>query len=163
MYQNSQGTKLLNVLLTVLIVLVVLLFVGIGVGAVLYVSNKSSEESARQTVQMERLKASQDSLKATNKALQEEVKKKPKVVVKTQVREVGVSPSEATEVVINGKGVRMRVGPGKQYGFPTTYDGHAYTVSKGTALPFMGKKGNWYGVWFEGDVYYVSADFAYLR
>ena len=161
MYQNSQGT--INVLLTVLIVLVVLLFVGIGVGAVLYVSNKSSEESARQTVQMERLKASQDSLKATNKALQEEVKKKPKVVVKTQVREVGVSPSEATEVVINGKGVRMRVGPGKQYGFPTTYDGHAYTVSKGTALPFMGKKGNWYGVWFEGDVYYVSADFAYLR
>lgn len=161
MYQNSQGTN--NVLLTVLIVLVVLLFVGIGVGAVLYVSNKSSEESALQTVQMERLKASQDSLKATNKALQEEVKKKPKVVVKTQVREVGVSPSEATEVVINGKGVRMRVGPGKQYGFPTTYDGHAYTVSKGTALPFMGKKGNWYGVWFEGDVYYVSADFAYLR
>ena len=161
MYQNSQGTN--NVLLTVLIVLVVLLFVGIGVGAVLYVSNKSSEESARQTVQMERLKASQDSLKATNKALQEEVKKKPKVVVKTQVREVGVSPSEATEVVINGKGVRMRVGPGKQYGFPTTYDGHAYTVSKGTALPFMGKKGSWYGVWFEGDVYYVSADFAYLR
>lgn len=161
MYQNSQGTN--NVLLTVLIVLVVLLFVGIGVGAVLYVSNKSSEESARQTVQIERLKASQDSLKATNKALQEEVKKKPKVVVKTQVREVGVSPSEATEVVINGKGVRMRVGPGKQYGFPTTYDGHAYTVSKGTALPFMGKKGNWYGVWFEGDVYYVSADFAYLR
>lgn len=161
MYQNSQGTN--NVLLTVLIVLVVLLFVGIGVGAVLYVSNKSSEESARQMVQMERLKASQDSLKATNKALQEEVKKKPKVVVKTQVREVGVSPSEATEVVINGKGVRMRVGPGKQYGFPTTYDGHAYTVSKGTALPFMGKKGNWYGVWFEGDVYYVSADFAYLR
>ena len=161
MYQNSQGTN--NVLLTVLIVLVVLLFVGIGVGAVLYVSNKSSEESARKTVQMERLKASQDSLKATNKALQEEVKKKPKVVVKTQVREVGVSPSEATEVVINGKGVRMRVGPGKQYGFPTTYDGHAYTVSKGTALPFMGKKGNWYGVWFEGDVYYVSADFAYLR
>ena len=150
-------------LLTFLIVLVVLLFVVIGVGAVLYVSNKSSEESARQTVQMERLKASQDSLKATNKALQEEVKKKPKVVVKTQVREVGVSPSEATEVVINGKGVRMRVGPGKQYGFPTTYDGHAYTVSKGTALPFMGKKGNWYGVWFEGDVYYVSADFAYLR
>ena len=161
MYQNSQGTN--NVLLTVLIVLVVLLFVGIGVGAVLYVSNKSSEESARQKVQMERLKASQDSLKATNKALQEEVRKKPKVVVKTQVREVGVSPSEATEVVINGKGVRMRVGPGKQYGFPTTYDGHAYTVSKGTALPFMGKKGNWYGVWFEGDVYYVSADFAYLR
>lgn len=161
MYQNSQGTN--NVLLTVLIVLVVLLFVVIGVGAVLYVSNKSSEESARQKVQMERLKASQDSLKATNKALQEEVKKKPKVVVKTQVREVGVSPSEATEVVINGKGVRMRVGPGKQYGFPTTYDGHAYTVSKGTALPFMGKKGNWYGVWFEGDVYYVSADFAYLR
>lgn len=161
MYQNSQGTN--NVLLTVLIVLVVLLFVVIGVGAVLYVSNKSSEESARQTVQIERLKASQDSLKATNKALQEEVKKKPKVVVKTQVREVGVSPSEATEVVINGKGVRMRVGPGKQYGFPTTYDGHAYTVSKGTALPFMGKKGNWYGVWFEGDVYYVSADFAYLR
>lgn len=161
MYQNSQGTN--NVLLTVLIVLVVLLFVRIGVGAVLYVSNKSSEESARQTVQMERLKASQDSLKATNKALQEEVRKKPKVVVKTQVREVGVSPSEATEVVINGKGVRMRVGPGKQYGFPTTYDGHAYTVSKGTALPFMGKKGNWYGVWFEGDVYYVSADFAYLR
>lgn len=161
MYQNSQGTN--NVLLTVLIVLVVLLFVVIGVGAVLYVSNKSSEESALQTVQMERLKASQDSLKATNKALQEEVKKKPKVVVKTQVREVGVSPSEATEVVINGKGVRMRVGPGKQYGFPTTYDGHAYTVSKGTALPFMGKKGNWYGVWFEGDVYYVSADFAYLR
>lgn len=161
MYQNSQGTN--NVLLTVLIVLVVLLFVVIGVGAVLYVSNKSSEESALQTVQIERLKASQDSLKATNKALQEEVKKKPKVVVKTQVREVGVSPSEATEVVINGKGVRMRVGPGKQYGFPTTYDGHAYTVSKGTALPFMGKKGNWYGVWFEGDVYYVSADFAYLR
>ena len=161
MYQNSQGTN--NVLLTVLIVLVVLLFVVIGVGAVLYVSNKSSEESALQTVQMERLKASQDSLKATNKALQEEVRKKPKVVVKTQVREVGVSPSEATEVVINGKGVRMRVGPGKQYGFPTTYDGHAYTVSKGTALPFMGKKGNWYGVWFEGDVYYVSADFAYLR
>lgn len=68
-------------------------------------------------------------------------------------------------VVINGSGVRMRLGPGTEYDFPVNASGHAYTVPKGTALPYLGTSddGEWYAVEFEGGRYYVSARFAYLQ
>ena len=89
--------------------------------------------------------------------------KEPVKVQYVKEKPTSVSPSEATRVVINGVGVRMRIGPGKEYGFLQYYNGKAYTVSKGTSLPFLGAYGNWYKVLFDDGEYYVSADFAYLR
>lgn len=72
--QNNKNT----LLLTVLIVLVSLLVVALGVGAFLYMNNKSTEEKLHQQSQIEQLKVSQDSLKNVNKVLQTSVNKKPK-------------------------------------------------------------------------------------
>ena len=54
--QNNKNT----LLLTVLIVLVSLLVVGLGVGAFLYMNNKSTEEKLHQQSQIEQLKVSQE-------------------------------------------------------------------------------------------------------
>lgn len=125
-----------------------------------------------QQEQLDKIQQEQEKIKETNDSLKralEEEKSKPKTVVKNYVKEPSrryhhsVSPANATQVVINGRGVRMRTGPGFEYGYPTTYSGRAYTVSKGTALPFLGQYGNWYAVLFEGGTYYVSADYSYLR
>ena len=78
-------------------------------------------------------------------------------------QETNVQQETIKEMKASNVGVRMRIGPGKEYGFLQYYNGKAYTVSKGTSLPFLGAYGNWYKVLFDDGEYYVSADFAYLR
>lgn len=153
-------------LLKVLVGLIAALLVAaIGIG-IWYLVSKNNREAAEQKEQVERMKASQDSIKASNAMLEKKLNEKLKEPEKVKViheKPVSVPSSRASEVVINGTGVRMRVGPGRQYGFPQYYNGKPYTVPKGTSLPYLGTYGNWYKVLFEGDEFYVSADFAYLR
>lgn len=60
-------------------------------------------------------------------------------------------------VVINGTGVRLRLGPGKQYDY---YSG---ALAKGSYWPYVGTYGNWYAINYHGSVYYVSRDYSYIR
>lgn len=164
--QPSGNNDMVKVLIGILIVLVM---AGIGLGIWLF-AGKSKEPVSQETdVQQEtikEMKASNDSMKASYDQLKKQIEKKSKEPAKVQYvkqKPTSIPPSEATRVVINGVGVRMRIGPGKEYGFLQYYNGKAYTVSKGTSLPFLGAYGNWYKVLFEDGEYYVSADFAYLR
>ena len=180
-YTQKNGNSSLKIALIVLAavlgvaiigLLVYLLGMFVGKSDAKDVYDKGDTIAVNQQVQMDRLQQEQEKIKETNDSLKralEEEKSKPKTVVKNYVKEPSrryhhsVSPANATQVVINGRGVRMRTGPGFEYGYPTTYSGRAYTVSKGTALPFLGQYGNWYAVLFEGGTYYVSADYSYLR
>lgn len=153
-------------------------YVLIGVIAVLVIAligglawHISSENKREEQAKAAAIQQTQDSLKAVADAAQaaaDSAKHAAVAAATTAARAAkvntyrGVPASEATRVVINGHGVRMRTGPGKQYPFPQTWDGHAYTVSKGTSLPFLGDYGGWYAVRFEGGTYYVSSQFAYL-
>lgn len=158
---NGGGNKLIIILLAVLIFILV---VGGIVGFIIYSSNKKAEEKAKTEEVLQEQKDSIAALSKKNDSLKVENAKKPKTVTKVVVSKPrGVPASQATEVVITGQGVRMRVGPGKQYDYPVTYSGHAYTVAKGTSLPFLGEYGNWNKVLFEGGEYWVSKDFSYLR
>ncbi len=141
-------------------------FVGYG-----FITSKDNEkeiellELQAQQAEERAAKAKEEATQAKIDAMSQEIKHlqdKNKTVSagKGQVRTVPAS--EATRCVINGTGVRMRLGPGKQYNYPVDRNGFAYTVRKGTSLPFLGRYGNWYKVRFEGGDYYVSADYAYL-
>lgn len=146
-------------------------FYFIGISCLLIACNGNSrssqdEQMEKQLQTIKQLKASQDSMKQSYDKLSHQLEQKAKEPARvTVVRQapISVSPSEATRVVINGVGVRMRLGPGKEYGYLQYYNGKAYTVAKGASLPFLGVYGNWYKVIFEGGEYFVSADFAYLR
>lgn len=148
---------MLSILIAVVLIGVVVFFV---------VSNNEKKEAEKQRQEqvaqqkdkeIAQLKNTADSLKAENL-------KKPSTQTKVVVvKQRGVPASQATQCVITGTGVRMRLGPGKQYNYPVNRSGHAYTVPKGTALPFLGESGNWNNVLFEGGSYWVSKDFSYLR
>lgn len=162
------GNKTMTYVLIGVIAVLVIALVG-GLAWHLSSENKHKEEAEKAAIQQ-----TQDSLKAVAAAAQASADsaKQAAVAAATTAANAaktakantyrGVPASEATRVVINGHGVRMRTGPGKQYPFPQTWDGHAYTVSKGTSLPFLGDYGGWYAVRFEGGTYYVSSQFAYL-
>ncbi len=159
---NGRGNNNLVIILLSVLIAVVL----IGVVVFFVVSNNEKKEAEKQ--RQEQVAAQKDKeiaqLKNTTDSLKAESQKKPatqtKVVV---VKQRGVPASQATQCVITGTGVRMRLGPGKQYNYPVNRSGHAYTVPKGTALPFLGESGNWNNVLFEGGSYWVSKDFSYLR
>ena len=167
-YPQNNGNSGLKIALIVLASLLGIVLIGLLIWFIVGTS-KAKEEGQQE--QINKIQQEQTNLKASNDSLKqalEEEKNKPKTVVKNYVKgesrhHHSVSPANATRVVINGRGVRMRTGPGFEYGFPTTSSGRAYTVSKGTSLPFLGQYGNWYAVLFEGNTHYVSADFAYLR
>lgn len=143
----------------------------LGIPCLLLACNGKSQSSQdeqmdKQLQTIKQLKASQDSMRQSYEKLShqlEQKSKQPAIVQVVKQAPTSVSPSEATRVVINGVGVRMRLGPGKEYGYLQYYNGKAYTVAKGASLPFLGVYGNWYKVIFEGGEYFVSADFAYLR
>lgn len=169
-YQEpQQNNKTMIYVLVVVIAVLVLALIG---GGIWYMNSKKEAKEAKEAeairIEKERQEAQIDSLTEIAKAAQAEANKAKEAAQKAEKtsrssRFSSVPPSQATRVVINGSGVRMRTGPGKQYPFPTTWDGHAYTVAKGTSLPFLGDYGGWYAVQFEGGTYYVSADYAYLR
>ncbi len=58
-----------------------------------------------------------------------------------------------SRVRITGNGVRLRYGPGLNYGIYTQ-------VNRGTTLSWVGTSGNWYAVNYGGYTLYVSADYA---
>lgn len=158
---NGGNNRLIVILLVVLILVLV---VGGIIAYVIYSNNKEAEEKARTEQVLQQQKDSIAALAKKNDSLKVENAKKPQTVTKVVVAKPrGVPANQATEVVITGQGVRMRLGPGKQYDYPVTYTGHAYTVPKGTSLPFLGEYGNWNKVMFEGGEYWVSKDFSYLR
>lgn len=169
--EQPNHNKTLTYALIGLIAVLLLGLVGVGI----YWFNKQGEEKQATAEQLEQMEQQRDSLveaaqaaeqKATEAAQAAEQKAAEAArerAARQSRRPASVPPSQATRVVINGHGVRMRTGPGLQYPFPTTYDGHAYTVSKGTSLPFLGDYDGWYAVEFEGGRYYVSADYSYLR
>lgn len=168
-YTQKNGNSSQKVVLIVLASILTAAIIGL---LVWFLVRNSNSEAVSQQQQIDKLQQQQDKIKESNDSLKhalEEEKSKPKTVVKNYVKgssghyRSNVSPANATQVVINGHGVRMRTGPGFEYGYPTTYSGRAYTVRKGTALPFLGQYGNWYAVLFEGGTYYVSADYSYLR
>lgn len=166
-YEESNNTdKTLTYVLIGVIAVLVLAIAGLGIW---WFNKQSKEKQAAEVARQEQLakmKEQQDSLAAATKAAEEkaaEAERKVAEATRHPSRPVSVPASQATRVVINGHGVRMRTGPGLQYPFPQTYDGHAYTVSKGTSLPFLGDYGGWYAVAFEGGKYYVSAQYSYLR
>ena len=71
-------------------------------------------------------------------------------------------PGRGQKVVVNGDGVRLRFGPSLQAGFLKNEDGGTKSVKKGTRLPCVGEKGDWYEVEYMGKRYYMSKKFTYL-
>lgn len=63
-------------------------------------------------------------------------------------------------VTITGTGVRMRFGPGLNYGYYQNANGTARSPKKGTKLPLLGSSGDWYEVQFGQDVAYVFKQYA---
>lgn len=57
-------------------------------------------------------------------------------------------------VTITGTGVRMRYGPGLDYGYYST------SPKKGARLPLLGQSGDWYEVKYGNDVAYVFKQYA---
>ena len=145
-------------LLTVIIVLLALLLVGGGVW--IYMDNKNKEE---QKVQQEKLEneAKIKKLEEKTKQLEAEKEQKPKEVVRT-IRETPTSTSTTPKVVINGVGVRLRFGPGTEYGYLTWSNGQTRAPSKGERLEYIDETSGWYRVRYKGQAFYVSKDFSYL-
>lgn len=65
-------------------------------------------------------------------------------------------------VTITGTGVRMRFGPGLNYGYYKNANGTAMSPKKGTKLLLLGQSGDWYEVKYGQDVAYVFKQYAKL-
>lgn len=150
-----------------LAVLLCLLVVGGVVAFVIYSNNKRAAEQERTEAELKEKEESIEELSRTNDSLKAANARKPKTVTKVIVEHhqtpQSATSNRPTRVVINGTGVRMRLGPGTEYDYPVTSSGRAYTVPKGTSLPYLGESGNWNKVMFEGSAYWVSKDFSYLQ
>lgn len=64
--------------------------------------------------------------------------------------------AQAQTVIVQGNGVRLRTGPGLEYGIYTQ-------VNKGTRLSYISTVGNWYCVSYGGYQLYISRDFSSLK
>lgn len=65
-----------------------------------------------------------------------------------------------TYVTITGVGVRMRYGPGLDYGYYKDARGNTISPKKGEKLELLGQDGDWYEVRFGQDVAYVFKQYA---
>ncbi|GEM_PF-557710 len=65
-------------------------------------------------------------------------------------------------VTITGTGVRMRFGPGLNYGYYKNANGTTMSPKKGTKLQLLGQTGDWYEVKYGNDVAYVFKQYAKL-
>ncbi len=65
-----------------------------------------------------------------------------------------------TYVTITGTGVRMRYGPGLNYGYYKDARGNSMSPKKGERLELLGQDGDWYEVRFGQDVAYVFKQYA---
>lgn len=66
------------------------------------------------------------------------------------------APSSGKYVTINGSGVRLRTGPGENYGIYAK-------LEKGARVPYVSTSGDWYCVNYSGRTLYVSSKFADLH
>ena len=71
-------------------------------------------------------------------------------------------PGHGQKVVVNGDGVRLRFGPSLKAGFLKNEDGSTKSVKKGTRLPCVGEKDEWYEVEYMGKRYFMSKKYTYL-
>lgn len=65
-----------------------------------------------------------------------------------------------TYVTITGTGVRLRFGPGLDYGYYKNSKGVAVTPKKGEQMELLGESGDWYEVRYGDDVAYVFKQYA---
>ena len=158
---NGGGNK---TLLTIIIVLLTALLVG-GAVWLFMDSNKKKAEQKEQIVKQQN-EDKVNELKRENERLKEENAKKPKEVVverKVQVAAPAASVSSGTpKVVVNGVGVRLRFGPGLNYGYLTWANGQNRAPSKGTRLDYIDETDEWYHVRYQGQAYYISKQFSYM-
>lgn len=156
---NGGGNK---TLLTIIIVLLTALLVG---GAVwLFMDSNKKKEVKEEQIAKEAKEEKVKELQEENERLKEENAKKPeKVVVERKVQVATPSSSSGTpKVVVNGVGVRLRFGPGTNYGYLTWANGQNRAPSKGTRLDYIDETDEWYHVRYQGQTYYISKEFSYL-
>ena len=65
-------------------------------------------------------------------------------------------------VTITGTGVRLRYGPGLDYGYYKDARGNTISPKKGSKLELLGQDGDWYEVRYGQDVAYVFKPYASL-
>lgn len=160
--RNNSGNKLLVVLIIFLLTLLVA-----GGGYYFYSQNKKQQAKiARMQERQREMEERNEALEEKNKNLKEENAKKPKVVEKVVTRRVETEPVTSTTaktfVVINGVGVRLRFGPGTNYGYLTWANGQTRAPQKGARLEYISETSGWYRVKYLGQEFYVSKDFSYL-
>ena len=150
---NGGGNK---TLLTIIIVLLTALLVGGAVWLFMDSNNKKAEKQ-EQIVKQEN-DAKVKALQEENERLKEENAKKPdKVVVERKVQVPSSAPASGTpKVVVNGVGVRLRFGPGLNYGYLTWANGQNRAPAKGTRLEYIDETSEWYHVRYQGQAYYLS-------
>jgi hypothetical protein len=158
--------------LYIVIAILSLLLVGGGVGAIVYLSQKSKYE------EQEKMKKMEEELDKLKETVEEEEAAEPantgndgKTIVKKRAKNAaahhavsaGGSKSAGTKVVIDGTGVRFRFAPSLSAGYLTWENGTTRSVSKGTRLTYTGETSDWYQVSYLGQTFYVSKEFSYLE
>lgn len=72
------------------------------------------------------------------------------------------STSTNYKVQITGTGVRLRFGPGLNYGYLVWENGATRSPKKGEKLTYLGDYGDWYKVLYAGSEFYVFKQYAKL-
>ena len=108
--------------------------------------------SMKETSVSEPVKETEDSISVKEETIEDET-------AKPQTYQVG----KAQKVVVNGEGVRLRLGPSLKADYLRNEEGGTKSVKKGTRLPCVGEKGDWYQVEYMGKRYYMSKKFTYLE
>ncbi len=180
--QPSNGKSNQTLLYAIIGALAILL---IG-GCVYYFLNKNNEEMKAMSQQVEQLEQQKQEMAEKAKAAEEEAevakeeqkkaeeeaekaKSAPQKIVQNEgavhgAQHMAASTGSKVYVVINGTGVRLRFAPSLSAGYLTDTNGRNRSVPKGTKLNFNGyDDGDWYGVNYLGNTFYVSKQFSYLE
>ena len=79
-----------------------------------------------------------------------------------QYARLNAATATTYKVQITGTGVRLRFGPGLDYGYLVWENGAARTPKKGEKLTYLGEEGDWYKVQYAGSEFYVFKSYAKL-
>ncbi len=74
----------------------------------------------------------------------------------------GAATAPTYKVQITGTGVRLRFGPGLDYGYLVWENGATRSPEKGEKLTYLGEEGDWYKVSYAGSEFYVFKSYAKL-
>lgn len=174
--QPVQSGKSNQTLLYVIIGALALLLLG---GCIYYFTSKNNEQMEAMSQQMEQMEQKTQEMEEKAKAAEEEAeaakkeaeaaKSAPKTIVQNEgavhgAQHMAASTGKKVYVVINGVGVRLRFAPSLSAGYLTDSRGRNRSVPKGTKLNYNGyDDGDWYGVNYLGNTFYVSKQFSYLE